>query len=107
VWKHELHVEQNAPTTIPPCPSWWGLPEGHDYTGTDGAGEDLIFARLHSAFEGKIVDVSAEDHNHFGEVTVGPLELFIDVARDYSADDVRAMAAELVEAVNVHERITS
>jgi hypothetical protein len=107
VWERELQVEQNAPTVIPPCPDWCALPGGHGYDSTDGWDDDLTFERRHVAFEGKVADVSATERSHFGEVTVGPLEVFIDVqGRDYAVDVVRALAAELVEAADVLERLT-
>jgi hypothetical protein len=105
--KRARMVEENAPTVIPPCPEWCRLPEGHDYTGADGFGDDLTFERQHVAFEGKVADVSATESNRAGEVTVGPLEVFLDVRSDaYPVDVVRAVAAELLEAADVFERIS-
>jgi hypothetical protein len=106
VWERELQAEQNAPTVIPPCPDWCALPAGHGYDSTDGWDDDLTFERRHVAFEGKVAHVSATERNHSGEVTVGPLEVFIEVqGRDYPVDVVSAVAAELVEAADVLERL--
>jgi hypothetical protein len=107
VWQRDQQAEQQKPTTIPPCPVWCRLAEGHDYSEVDGFGEDLTFERQHVAFQGKVADVQATEHNRAGEVTVDAPVIFLDVRGDaYPVDVVRAMAAELVEAADVLERLT-
>jgi hypothetical protein len=107
LWQQERQAEQHAPRVIPPCPFWCRLPEGHDYDSVDGFGDDLVFERTHVAFEGKVAGVSATERNRAGEVTVEPLEVFLDVRSEaYPVDVVRAVAAELVEAADVLERIS-
>lgn len=107
VAEHERYVEANAPVIIPPCPSWCRLPEGHDYPSVAGFGPDLTFERQHVAFEGKVTEVAATEHNHRGTVTVDEPEVYLNVRSEaYSVDVVRAVAAELAEAADVLERLT-
>jgi hypothetical protein len=104
LWQQELQAEQHKPTSIPPCPPWCRLPDGHDYPSVDGFGDALTFERQHVAFQGTVADVTATESNHFGEVTVGPLEVFLDVrSAAYSVSAVRAAAAELVQAADAFE----
>lgn len=106
VAEYQRYLDANAPTVIPPCPPWCRLPEGHDYTGTAVDVADLTFERLHVAFAGLVADVVAVERNHRGSVTVDAPEVFLDVHSDaYPLDVVRAVAAELVEAADVLERL--
>ncbi len=106
LWQRETQAEQHKPTVIPPCPSWCRLPEGHGYTELDGFDEDLTFERRHVAFEGKVADVYATEHNHFGAVTLDEPAIYLNVRNeDYEVDIVRAVAAELVEAADLLERL--
>ncbi len=108
VWQRDLQVEQQKPAVIPPCPEWCRLQEGHDYTEADGWGADLTFERHHVAFQGKVADVQATEHNRSGEVTIDAPVIYLDLRDDeYPVDVVRALAAELVEAADVLERLTS
>ncbi len=69
-------------------------------------GNALPSSTRHVAFEGTIADVSATEHNRYGCVTVDVPEIYLDVyRRDYPADSVRAMAAELVQAADVLDRL--
>jgi hypothetical protein len=106
LWQRDQQAEQQKPTTIPPCPAWCRLPEGHDYSEVDGFRDELTFERQHVAFEGKAADVQATEHNRSGEVTVDALEIYLDLRDDsYPPSVVRALAAELVEAADLLERL--
>jgi hypothetical protein len=107
VWERERSIEDRAPTVIPPCPSWCILDAGHDYTSTDGFDDDLTFERQHVAFEGTVADVSATEHNRAGTVTLDEPGIYLSLRDDERpVDEVRSIAAELLEAVDVLERIT-
>ncbi len=107
LWQHELQIEQHRPTVIPPCPSWCVLPAGHDYPSVDVSGDELTFERDHLAFEGKVGDVQATEHNRAGRVTVDVPVIYLDVRSDLAcpAYVARALAAELLEAADVLERL--
>ncbi len=106
LWQREQQAERHRPTSIPPCPYWCQLPAGHDYTEIDDFDDDLTFERRHVAFEGKVADVYATEHNHFGTVTLDGPAIYLNVrTEDYPADLVRAVAAKLVEAADLLERL--
>ncbi len=76
------------------------------YTEIDDFDDDLTFERRHVAFEGKVADVYATEHNHFGTVTLDGPAIYLNVrTEDYPADLVRAVAAKLVEAADLLERL--
>ncbi len=106
LWQREQQAEQHRPRTVPPCPSWCLLLAAHDYSDVDGWDEDLTFEREHVAFRGDVADVQATEHNRASEVTVDAPVIFLDVRTDaYAVDVVRAIAAELVEAADLLERL--
>lgn len=111
VWRREQEVAAFAPTVIPPCPAWCNLPAGHDYDSTDGSGDELTYQRRHVAFEGdKLADVSATEGNCFGTVTVELPYVYLSLVDgngdESSVEQVRALAAELLQAAAVLDRIT-
>jgi hypothetical protein len=107
LWEHELQVEANAPTVIPPCPSWCIRTAGHDYDSTDGWDDELTFERDHLAFKGEVADVQATEHNRCGVVTLDAPIIYLSLDRDgeRTAEQTRTVAAELVEAADVLERL--
>ena len=107
-WEHEQAVEAFAPTVTPPCPPWCVLPQGHDYTSTDGYGPDLDFQRQHVAFEGPTsATVDATEHNRYGTVTVDAPGVYIYVrGEEHSGEQARARAGELLAAADMLDGIT-
>jgi hypothetical protein len=107
LWERERAIEAHAPTVIPPCPSWCILGAGHDYPSTDGHGDDVTFERQHVAFEGTVADVSATEHNGGGTVTIDEPGVYLSLRDDERpVEEVRAIAAELLEAADVLDRLT-
>lgn len=108
IWETDQLVAAHAPTVIPPCPAGCTQPAGHDYPSTDGWADDLTFQRQHVAFAGAVADVSATEHNHYGTVTLDEPEVFLSMRDDaQSVEKVRALAAELLEAAEVLDRIAA
>jgi hypothetical protein len=107
LWERERAIEDHAPTVIPPCPSWCILDSGHEYTSTDGYGDDVSFERQHIAFEGETVaSVDATEHNKSGVITFDEPSIYLSQRDDgYSAEHVRAVAAEMLAAADVLDRI--
>jgi hypothetical protein len=106
MWERERSIEDHAPTVIPPCPSWCSLDAGHDYDSTDGYGDDVDFQRQHVAFDGSVADVGATEHNRAGTVTVDEPGVYLSLRDDERpVEQVRAIAAELLEAADVLDRL--
>ncbi len=106
LWRRELDIATQAPAVIPPCPPWCVRDAGHDYDSTDGFGDDLSFERRHVAFEGTVADVSATEHNRAGAVTLDEPGIYLSLRDDERpVDEVRAIAAELLEAADVLDRL--
>jgi hypothetical protein len=106
MWERQRSIEEQAPTVIPPCPSWCILDAGHDYTSTDGYGDDVSFERQHVAFEGEVASVDATEHNRGGTVTLDEPGVYLSMRDDARpVEQVRAIAAELLEAADVLDRL--
>ena len=93
--------------SLPACPSWCALPEGHPYDCLDAKGE---FSRVHCAFgdgsEG--VDVIAVEAYRDGTVNLVEPEimLYSGNGESLSADEARELAALLLKVADRHEEIT-
>lgn len=106
VYEQQKIVETNAPTVIPPCPWWCKDPAGHDYTSTDGWDDDLTFQRFHSHPVGQL-SVDTIEHNVAGVVTLDPAGVYVDERGDNDAAHCRALAADLLAAADLLDRIAS
>jgi hypothetical protein len=107
LWRRELDIASQAPAVIPPCPPWCLLDQGHEYDSTDGHGDDVTFERQHVAFDGEVADVSALEHNRAGTVTVDEPGIYLSLRDDERpAEEVRAIAAELLNAADVLDGVT-
>jgi hypothetical protein len=107
MWERQRSIEDHAPTVIPPCPSWCLLDAGHDYTSSDGYHDDVSFERQHVAFEGEVATVDATEHNRGGAVTLDEPGIYLSQRDDeYSAEQVRACAAEMLKAADVLDGLT-
>ncbi len=107
VWQNELQVEAGAPTVIPACPDWCTLPAGHGYHSYDvGADLPITHLRDHVGFTGEHVQVDATERNQDGTVTVDVPTAFVNIEADLDAAALRALAAELLEAADVLDRLS-
>lgn len=105
IYEQELFTAEHAPKVIPPCPSWCSEPTGHDYTCTDGSGADLAFERFHCSPVGAVLMVDALERNHYGTVTLGAPSVHLDERPDVDAAGARALAADLLAAADLLDRI--
>ena len=91
---------------VPPCPSWCTLTAGHDYT--CGSDEQRLDERMHVAYAGRYVEVSAVEQNADGALWLTDPAIYAGLLNDgvsCSADQARALAAELLEAAAVVDRL--
>ena len=102
------------PATVPPCPAWC-LARYCDSARFD-YDDDGLAHRFHEAYLGEFAYVSAlEQHHADGSYTLGAPEVSYEeliLPRESRAvgvtpDRARAMAADLLEAVAIAERITN
>lgn len=108
LWKLERRVEDEQPTVIPSCPSWCTLAAGHGYPSYDGGldSESIVYQRQHVAFEGEHVTVDATEHNTSGFMHLEPAAGYLYGEKDeLTAEQFRAVSAELLKAAEVLERI--
>lgn len=105
VYEHEVFAEAHAPATIPPCPWWCADQAGHGYDSTDGTGDELAFERFHHAPVGPLLTVDAPERNHYGTVSVTVPSVYLDERADVDAAGARALAADLLAAADLLERI--
>ncbi len=105
-WEIEAEAERHRPATMPPCPEWCLLPAGHDYDSIGG--HPISLERQHVAFSGRLaVGVDATERCREGEVVVEQPVAIVDMTDlDRPVEDLRAAAAELVEAAETLERLT-
>lgn len=105
-----LEDEANAPAVVPPCPGWCTREPGHLDFEVEGDGQYL---REHDAYSGGgLAWVSAEERSDGkgGPVILSPPVLRVDGTdyhgEEWSPIEVRALAAEILRAADVLERLT-
>lgn len=112
VYDRSRFVEEHAPTTIPPCPSWCALEAGHDYDSTLALPAELDYVRTHtsSTAAAAMAAVDQMEHNDGrGAVTLDEATVYVQVEKDLDApgaidlsDELR-LAAALLRKVKAGE----
>ena len=106
----QYEYEADAPPVIPPCPSWC-VSTAALHTLEFDTLEDGVYVRRHEPYAGRIVNVEAVERS---DGQGGAVSLSEPTVRLYGADydgvnvsseDVRSMAAELLEAAAIADRI--
>lgn len=102
----DLRERTNAqPMLVPECPDWCAMPSGHSYEGRLGS-DDRTYCRHHVSGHGAAW-VWQEERNREGLVTVRPAMIHIGstLDDDLDADHALELAAELVQAARLYQRI--
>lgn len=105
----ESEVEAAAPKVVPACPSWCTLPTGHDYPSVSDDESGVTFSREHVAASFGHVDVYASENNTGGTVTLAEPVAWVhtDTSEgDLDAGQLRQLAAEVLNAAEVLDRLT-
>lgn len=92
-----------AAALVPPaCPLWCAKPSGHGYS---SAGREAF--RIHESAPGALVTVEAVEDRGLdgGPVVLGPAAVLVREVDDLDVDAARELAAALVEAAGLLERI--
>jgi hypothetical protein len=106
LWEQEREAERTYPAEIPPCPGWCRLNAGHPYDSTEW--DYVTHCRFHSsvpddtAFDAR---VEATERNKDGVVEVGTPVLAVYAEGERTAEDARRIAAELLAAADLLDRI--
>lgn len=110
LWEQERAAERSYPTTIPPCPSWCELPPSHQYDGYwPNSIQGVEHTRFHQRSAGA-VNLSECEHNKISGgverhgVTISFEEQCVE---DVSAEQARRLAANLLAAADLLDRITT
>lgn len=107
VYEQDKLAQANAPTTIPPCPSWCSWPAGHEYDSVAKYDvEMLTYTRFHEAPVGSLT-VSVHERNRDGVVTLDPAQVYVEEAPDLTLDKARVFAADMNAAVEMLDTIAS
>jgi hypothetical protein len=94
--------EAGYPSTIPPCPEWCVIGEGHRYPSIDGD----AYTRIHEEGpDSEPLYIEQEEFNRAGVITFGPLQIMDDKLNVYTAEQVRVRANNLTETALTYEAI--
>lgn len=100
LWTQERAADASRPSTVPPCPPWCALPDGHPYDSYSGPADDVTHTRLHHRPVG-MADVHAAEHHTAGVVELTATEITCGKSETLSAAEALILAADLQRAVDV------
>lgn len=100
VYDNDRVVAENAPTVIPPCPSWCVLKPGHDYA--SAIASDLDYVRTHTSSTTARASVDLMEHNDGrGTVTLDEPTVFVYVEADLDVQGAVGLSDELRSAAEL------